>query len=365
MRLVSVVGARPQFIKLAPLVRAIREHNDCAGRCIEHVILHTGQHHDPQMSAVFFRELGIPEPAVNLGISGGSPTEQVGRMLQALQPALAELRPDRVVVFGDTNSTLAGALAAAQAQIGLAHVEAGLRSYDRRMPEEINRVVADVLADVLFCPTSGAVANLAAEGICRGVHLVGDIMYDALLAAAEQADGRAASLLAGLGISENAYYLATVHRAENTDEPQRLRGIFSALSGCRWPVVLPLHPRTRKALGSEAEGLASPVRAIAPVGYLEMVALARSARIILTDSGGLQKEAYFHRVPCVTLRSSTEWPELVEAGCNRLAGAEPGAISAAIAEIEACGACLPDTVAAELYGDGRTARRIVEILSGS
>ena len=358
MRFVTVVGARPQFIKAAPLSRELRRRH-------EEFLLHTGQHYDDNMSDVFFRELDLPAPDRHLGVGSGSQGVQTGAMLERIEQVLEDVQPDAVVVYGDTNSTLAGALAAAQAQIRLAHVEAGLRSRDRRMPEEINRLVADVLADVLFCPTRGAVANLAAEGIRRGVHLVGDIMYDALLAAAEQAGRRAAGLLAGLGVSEKKYYLATIHRAENTDEPQRLSGIFSALSQCRWPVVLPLHPRTRKALGDTAEGLPWPVRAMAPVGYLDMVALARSARIILTDSGGLQKEAYFHRVPCVTLRASTEWPELVEAGCNRLGGAEPGAISAAIAEIEARGACLPETVPRDLYGDGQSARRIVEILNGT
>jgi len=283
MKIVTVIGARPQFIKASAVCPLVRQwHTE--------ILVHTGQHYDAGMSTVFFRELGIPEPAVNLGVGSGSHGEQTGRMLAGLEKVLAVERPDWVLIYGDTNSTLAGALAAAKLDLPVAHVEAGLRSFKRKMPEEINRVVADHLARLLFCPSETAARNLAAEGITRGVHVVGDVMADAVARAADQS-ARASTVLARLGLKSGQYLLATVHRAENTDDPARLDAILEALHALREPVVFPVHPRTVKSLKPQRLQGNSHVRFIEPVGYLDMVQLERSARLILTDSGGVQKEA--------------------------------------------------------------------------
>jgi UDP-GlcNAc3NAcA epimerase len=312
LRVLTVVGARPQFIKAAALSRALARY------AIAEIMVHTGQHFDPGMSDVFFDELNIPAPSHHLGINGGGHGEMTGRMLQALEPVMMAERPNVVVVFGDTNSTLAGALCAAKLNIPLAHVEAGLRSFDRRMPEDINRLVADHLSEFLLCPTAAAVANLAAEGITRGVHHVGDVMYDAALHAARAAEARS-ELLERLGLPSGSFALATVHRAENTDSPDALARVVQWLveQAKTQPVVLPLHPRTRLALARD-EMTTDGIRLIEPLGYLDMTVLLRTAAVVFTDSGGLQKEAYFHRVPCVTLRPVTEWIETIEAGWNRL-----------------------------------------------
>ncbi len=315
MKVATIVGARPQFIKAAPVSRALRQQHT-------EVLIHTGQHYDDAMSAVFFRELEIPAPDVNLGIGSGPHGQQTGAMLAGIEEVLLAEQPDWALVYGDTNSTLAGALAAAKLHIPLAHVEAGLRSFNRRMPEEINRVLTDHVSTLLFCPTQTAVNNLAAEGIAQGVHLVGDVMHEALLWAAERARTRS-TILVRLGLQEKVYLLATVHRAENTDDPARLRAILDAFAALDEPIVFPVHPRTQARI--EALGLKSKFRnlkSIAPVGYLDMVQLEQSARMILTDSGGIQKEAYWLGVPCVTLRDETEWVETVEAGWNVLVGAE-------------------------------------------
>jgi len=358
----TVVGARPQFVKAATVSRAIARHNAAGGpvRLVERT-LHTGQHYDDKMSKVFFEELKIPEPAINLEVGSASHGVQTARMIERVEQDLLARPPDGVLVYGDTNSTLAGALAAAKLHIPVAHVEAGLRSYNRRMPEEINRVVADVLATLLFCPTAAAVANLAKEGIVRGVRRVGDVMYDSVLFNTALAE-KASAVLQRLALPPKSFYLATVHRAENTDDPQRLAGILAAFRESAWPIILPLHPRTRKTLGAGAEGLGGRVRVIDPVPYLDMLMLEQSARLILTDSGGVQKEAYWFGVPCVTLRDETEWVELVEAGCNRLAGADAEAILAAVGAFEAGGAVLPSGRPADLYGDGRSADGIVSLL---
>jgi UDP-GlcNAc3NAcA epimerase len=356
MRIATVVGARPQFIKCAPVARAL------ADRGIEEIMIHTGQHYDRGMSDVFFDELAIPVPARNLGIGSGSGSvpEQMGRMLGSLGSALTEFAPDRVVVYGDTTSTLAAALAAAQLHLPLAHVEAGLRSFNRDMPEELNRVLTDHVADLLFAPTRTAVDNLHAEGIAHErVHQVGDVMFDAATHFAGLVDDQSQEVLEALGLTTGGYVLATVHRAANADDPHRLEAILAGLRllAADIPVVLPLHPRTRRNLpGSEA---AVPgLRVIDPVGYLQLAALARNASVIATDSGGLQKEAFFYRVPCVTLREETEWVELLDLGWNRLCPPVSGdAVAAAIA-------AAAGTVGrpAAPYGDGHAAERIADIL---
>ena len=312
-KIVSVLGARPQFIKAATVSRALAERPG-----LSEAIVHTGQHFDPEMSGDFFRELDLPEPSHHLGIRGGGHGAMTGRMMEALEPVLEAERPDAVLIFGDTNSTLAGALTAAKLHIPVAHVEAGLRSFNRGMPEEVNRVVSDHLSTVLYCPTSAAVENLAREGIGAGVQNVGDVMYDATLHAAARAR-RESSILERLGLDDGAFAVATVHRAENTDDADRLSQVVDYLRNRagRQPIVLPLHPRTRdagKRAGLSFDGLA----VIPPCGYLDMHRLLQGATTVYTDSGGLQKEAYFHRTPCVTLRSETEWVETVDHGWNRL-----------------------------------------------
>lgn len=328
MKIITVVGARPQFIKAAPVSRELRQRHT-------EVLIHTGQHYDDAMSAIFFRELEIPEPDVNLGVGSGPHGQQTGAMLARIEEILLVERPAWVLVYGDTNSTLAGALAAAKLHIPVAHVEAGLRSFNRRMPEEINRVLTDHISALLFCPTQTAVDNLAAEGITQGVHLVGDVMHEALLWAAERARTHS-TILERLGVREKGYLLATVHRAENTDDPARLRAILDAFAALDEPIVFPIHPRTKARI--ETLGLKSKIanlKSIPPVGYLDMVQLEQSARMILTDSGGIQKEAYWLGVPCVTLRDETEWVETVETGWNVLAGAEKGRIVAAVRSLVA------------------------------
>ena len=352
MRLLSVVGARPQFIKASVVSLALKR----AG--IGELLLHTGQHFDANMSDVFFAELGIPEPTIRLDIHGGSHGAMTGRMLEAIEQALLEHRPDRVLVYGDTNSTLAGALAAAKLHIPVAHVEAGLRSFDRRMPEELNRIVTDQLSDVLYCPTDTAVANLASEGIGTGrstttVLQVGDVMEDSTRLFA-----RAARTPEGLG-ERKGFVLATLHRAENTDDPERLAALVGALNSLHRDhhVILPVHPRTRGAIAKA--GLALEVEAIDPVGYLEMLWLIDRSGLVVTDSGGLQKEAFFMGRPCVTTRDTTEWVELVEAGVNVLAGAAQDLI---VAEANAR---IGSTVRNDgsLYGGGTAADRIAAHLA--
>ncbi len=352
MNVLLVVGARPQFIKAAAVIRAMQ------GRCT-YQLVHTGQHYDGNLSQVFFDELGLPAPDLHLELPPDSGRgAQVAAMIAALEPILAAAHPDWVLVVGDTNTTLAGALAASFAGLRLAHLEAGLRSFNRRMPEEINRVVVDHLADCLFCPSQAALDNLADEGICRGVHLVGDVMLDALLYYRQRALQRSTALTR-FGLEAGRYLLATVHRAENTDDPERLASILTALQQADEPVLLPLHPRTRKAMlagrfpGQESGGA---LRLVEPLGYLDLICLAASARLILTDSGGLQKEAYWLGVPCLTLREETEWVETVEAGWNLLVGADTQRI------LHAIGAFSPSGERPPLYGDGKAAARVVHLL---
>ncbi len=354
----TVVGARPQFIKAAALSRAIAE----AGR-ITQVLVHTGQHHDDAMSAVFFQELDIPPADHELGVSGGTHAEMTGRMLVGVEELLLSERPDALLVFGDTNSTLAGALAAAKVGVPVAHVEAGLRSFNRQMPEETNRVVTDRLSTWLFCPTDAAVENLRREGMAESAELVGDVMFDAALYYADRAEQQS-DIRERLSLSAGAYVLATCHRAESTDSKAALTAIVDALAQMaeQHVVIFPVHPRTRKALS--AFGLTDrlgAVRAIEPVSFLDMVALEQHARVILTDSGGVQKEAFFHGVPCVTMRDETEWVETVALGRNHLGGRSSERIRAAFA------AALGQPVDRDLpkpYGKGDASRRIEAALAG-
>jgi UDP-N-acetylglucosamine 2-epimerase len=350
MRIVTVVGARPQFIKAAPVSRLLR-----AGH--HEMLVHTGQHYDQAMSASFFRELSLPDPDLNLEIGSGPHGAQTGEMLRALEPVLREHRPDGVLVYGDTNSTLAGALAAAKIGYAggrrpwLAHVEAGLRSFNRAMPEEHNRVVTDHLADLLLAPTPTAMAQLRTEGLAERAELVGDVMADAVCWAADQAD-----LHLPLAAAEHpGFLLLTLHRAENVDDPRQLAGWLAMLPDDR-PVIWPIHPRTAAAMARGGVQQGSNVTVIDPVGYLAMLALERAAAAVATDSGGVQKEAYLAGVPCITLRTETEWVETVEAGWNRVTGHEADAIRRALADSLFMDRSRPRP---ELFGDGHAATRIV------
>jgi UDP-GlcNAc3NAcA epimerase len=359
LKIVTIVGARPQFIKAAAVSRAIRENS--SGR-IEEVIVHTGQHFDANMSDVFFEELDIPRPGHQLEISGGSHGAMTGRMLEAVEKVLMVERPDWVLIYGDTNSTLAGALAAAKLHIPVAHVEAGLRSFNMRMPEEVNRIVADRVSKLLLCPTEAAVQNLHAEGIRDGVHNVGDVMYDVALFYRDKARQQS-NVLQRLKLEPQQFALATCHRAENTDDPNRLNQILSALAQVadRLPVVLPLHPRTRKLVGDYGfSHLVSKLVITEPLPFLDMVALEQAARLILTDSGGVQKEAFFYGVPCITMRDETEWVETVDLGWNRLVGASRPTILAAVEEFDVT---RPAKVMSSPYGAGNAAQKILTYLA--
>lgn len=356
MKILTVVGARPQFVKAALVCRALRSQAQVA-----EVLVHTGQHYDENMSAVFFEQMQLPKPDYHLEIGSGTHGAQTGRMLEMLEGVILSEKPDRVLVYGDTNSTLAGAVAAAKLNIPVAHVEAGLRSFNRRMPEEINRVVADHVADMLFAPTETAVANLVHEGIpSRMIHLVGDVMYDATLYYGAEAE-RESRILARLGLTPRQYILATIHRAENTDDGVRLGTIISALGRAsrEIPIVLPLHPRTRAAIVREAlpQDLLRGLMIIEPLGYSDMLALEKNARLIATDSGGVQKEAFFFRVPSVTLRGETEWTELVSLGWNRVV--PPVSVEAIY---EAVLSRFEQGQQKDPYGGGKASSRIVRIL---
>lgn len=352
MRFASIVGARPQFIKLAPVSRAIRQQ-------YEELIIHTGQHYDYSMSAQFFDELGIPAPDYHLEIGSGTHGAQTGRMLEAIESVLLKERPDWVVVYGDTNSTLASALAAAKLHIPIAHVEAGLRSFNRGMPEEINRVVTDHLSHRLFCPTETARYHLSNEGITQGVEVVGDVMYDILLYGLPTIEARSPALLSCLGIKPQAYTLVTVHRAANTDDPEAMRNIACALNHLEMPIIFPVHPRTRGYMARYEIVWEKHIQFIEPVGYFDMLALERSAYRILTDSGGVQKEAFLLKVPCVTLREETEWTETVETGWNVLTGTHWRTI------VESVHQPMPGPTNQKPFGEGDAAMRIAQSWSVS
>src|SRR4051812_19937666 len=352
MRIVTVIGNRPQFVKAAAVSRPLRERH-------EELIVHTGQHYDDELSRIFFDELGVPAPALQLGIGDGSPTSQTARMLAALEPHLGELRPDMVLVYGDTNSTLAGALAAAQRHIAVAHVEAGMRSFDRRMPEELNRVLCDHASDLLLCSTDTAVRNLEREAAAGEVRLVGDAMADVTLAFAPVAERRSTALRDN-DVEPGGYVVVTAHRAGNVDDPQRLELLVELLEALPLAALFPLHPRTRSRL--EASGLMARVEAAAhvrlapPLGYLDFLTLARHARAVLTDSGGVQKEAYLLATPCITLRDTTEWVETVSSGWNVLVDLDREKALAALDREPPAGS------RPELYGGGQAGERIRDAL---
>ena len=357
-KIVTIVGARPQFVKAAVVSREIARLPG-----VEEVLVHTGQHYDERMSQVFFDELSIPKPAHNLQVGSATHGRQTAAMLSQLEELLEDESPDAMLVYGDTNSTLAGALAASKMGVPIAHVEAGLRSFNRAMPEEINRVLTDHAATMLLCPTPEAVRQLAREGIRDGVYLVGDVMYDASMVFGEHAE-RDSTTLQDLGVTSKEYILMTCHRAENTDDKERLSSILRAANRVseRFPIVFPVHPRTRGRLAGCAVQPAASVRLVEPVSYLEMLVLERNAKAILTDSGGVQKEAFFAGVPCVTTRDETEWVETVEAGANILASAETDTIVAGLSAQLERKEPLPDPAA--IYGGGDAAHMTADLIAG-
>ena len=358
MKMLTVVGARPQFIKAAAISRTIR---DQYANSIEEIILHTGQHHDENMSQIFFDELDIPKPKFSLEISGGGHGAMTGKMLEGIERVLLQERPDCLLIYGDTNSTLAGAISAAKLHIPVAHVEAGLRSFNMRMPEEINRILSDRISSLLFCPTKTAVENLSAEGIKNGVYQVGDVMYDVALFYRERAQ-KNSRILSSLGLTSKNFALATCHRAENTDDPQRLASILDAFAEIAkdLPLVLPLHPRTKKLIAeNHLSSLLDLVIITDPLPFLDMIALEQGAKMILTDSGGVQKEAFFYNTPCITLRDETEWVETVSLGWNRLVGADTRAIIRAVEKINTSS---NPTVKQDPYGNGNASQEICQHL---
>ena len=350
IRITSVIGNRPQFIKAAAVSRRIREHHD-------ETLVHTGQHYDDEMSQVFFEELGVPSPDVQLGIGSGTNTAQTARMLAALEPVIGDARPDLVLVYGDTNSTLAGALAAAQTQVPLAHVEAGMRSFDRAMPEEVNRVLTDHASDLLFCSTRTAVENLERESATGAIHLVGDVMADVSLTFASIV-AKQYDLVEKIGLAPGEYFLVTAHRAGNVDDPERLERLVALIERAPGRTVFPLHPRTAKRLDEAGlrMRLESGTTVVPPLGYLDFMQLLHHARAVLTDSGGVQKEAYLLEVPCITLRDTTEWVETVEAGWNVLVDLDAEAAMDAIERPR------PEGPRPDLYGGGQAGARVRDVL---
>ena len=363
MNITTIIGARPQFIKAIMVNLAIAEYNRTfGGTQIKETLIHTGQHYDQNMSEIFFRELKIPRPSVNLGVGSGNHGETTGRMLAGIEKELILNPPDLVLVLGDTNSTLAGSLAASKLKIPVAHVESGLRSFNKKMPEEINRILTDHISDILFCPTETAVTNLCNEGIVKGVYNVGDVMYDAANFFGDIAEEKS-KIMHLYNLMPERYALATVHRAENTDDDITLSNIMEGLSSIGrtyYPVIFPLHPRTRKALKRIGYSLSKGktrdnITFLEPVSFLDMIMLEKSAKFILTDSGGVQKEAYFHGVPCITLRKETEWTETVESGWNQLVGSDVANIMMAVN-------CAKKGKEIRLYGDGNAGQKIIQCL---
>ncbi|GGR53950.1 UDP-N-acetyl glucosamine 2-epimerase [Deinococcus seoulensis] len=353
MKIITVIGARPQFIKASAFSKSAKVSG------ISEILVHTGQHYDKNMSDIFFDELGIPTPQYHLGIGSGSHGAQTGEMLAKIEEVILKEQPDWLLVYGDTNSTLAGALAASKLHIKVAHVEAGLRSFNKRMPEEINRILTDHVSTALFVPTESAVRHLRAEGIQgNAVHLVGDVMFDVSRIMADRARS-VSTILETLGVQESEFVLSTIHRAENTDVPSRLSAIVGGLREVAQeiPVVLPLHPRTRKIAGEMGLDFGN-IQVIEPIGYLDMIRLEQSAALIATDSGGVQKEAYFYGIPCVTLRDETEWTELIESGWNALTPPDSAEAvkNSIMRQMNTVGK--PES----LYGDGHAADKILKLM---
>jgi UDP-GlcNAc3NAcA epimerase len=356
-RVLTVVGNRPQFIKAAAVSGHLRER-------AEEILIHTGQHYDPELSDVFFEQLEMPPPDRELGVGSGTHGEQTAAILTRLEPLIDELRPDGLLVYGDTNSTLGGALVAAKSSVGLAHVEAGMRSWNRAMPEEINRLVVDSLGDLLLCSTETALRNLRDEGLGSRAVVTGDVMADIALAFGSLADERS-DVLERVGLDPRAFMVATAHRPGNVDDPERLALLIEVMARAAQsvPVVFPVHPRTRARLDEIGllEGLGErDITPVEPLGYLDMTRLVRTARAVITDSGGLQKEAFLASVPCLTMREETEWLETTESGWNRLVGLRPDAVEVALAELPAPGETSP---AAELYGGGKAGERVATAIA--
>jgi len=370
VRLVSIVGARPQFIKIAPLLRSFERQNGVGDEYVENIIVHTGQHYDTGMSEIFFEELSIPRPTVNLGIGSGPHGRQTGQMMEKIEEVLVQMTPSMALVYGDTNSTVAGALAAAKLNIPIAHVEAGVRSFNRYMPEEINRIVVDHISELLLAPTPTAMENLNREGVFDRAVLTGDIMYDSVLFNRKLAE-KHSDVLESLGLEANSYGVVTVHRAENTENANRLEKLlktFNDIAGSTLRLVFPMHPRTAELLPSKFPSWSPHPRLqiIEPIGCLDMLCLVNNARVILTDSGGLQKEAFFLGCPCITLREETEWVETIQGGGNILTGVDPEMIRTAVSDLGS----RPNNngsgsqAEASQFGDGRAADKIREIILG-
>lgn len=349
MKIITVIGARPQFIKAASVSNIIRKEH-------EEILIHTGQHYDENMSKIFFEELGIPKPDYNLAVGSGGHGDQTGKMLIELEKIYLKEKPDLVLVYGDTNSTLAGALCASKLLIPVAHVEAGLRSFNMTMPEEQNRILTDHLSRLLFIPTETACKNLLNEGIKKGVYNVGDVMFDAVLHFKKMAETKQ-SIIESIGVEHDKYILTTIHRAENTNDINRLRNIIEALNECGKNVVLPLHPRTKKYMDSYGLKFNNNIKLIEPVGYLEMITLEMHAQKIVTDSGGVQKEAFFMKKPCITMRDETEWVETVENGWNVIVGTDKEKILNNIVNFE------PKEAQKEIFGDGKAAEKILSLIN--
>ena len=343
-KIANIVGARPNFVKVALIINELKKSG-----AVDPFIIHTGQHYDYDLSGLFFKELKIPSPRYNLGVGSASHGRQTAAMIRGIEKILVREKPDIVVVYGDTNSTLAGALAAAKLGIKIAHVEAGLRSFNMNMPEEINRVATDSITDVYFCPTRTAAANLRKEGKAKGVYLVGDVMYDSIKKYRK-------------AVKRSEYILCTIHRVENTDDPGHLRNIFNALGRIKDTIILPLHPRTKKYLKKYRIAIPENIKIVRPVSYLEMLDLEKSAKMIITDSGGVQKEAFIFNVPCVTLRNETEWVETVQSGANYLTGANTGKILSGVEKMRKFGKKIDPE---KFYGDGMAHRKIANILKNT
>jgi len=358
MKILTIIGARPQFIKAASLSRYLKKMPDID---VKEIILHTGQHYDSNMSEEFFSELDIPTPDYNLQVGSDTPARQTAKMMMGIEDIVLKEWPDFILIYGDTNSTIAGALVGAKLHIPIAHVEAGLRSYDQEMPEEINRLVSDAISTILFCPTQTAVNNLKREGITKGVYTVGDIMFETYLYYKDKAQ-KNSKISNKLNLKPKEFILCTIHRASNTDNIENLKNIFIGLINSKEIIILPLHPRTKEKINqneSLKKYIGQNIRIIDPIGYFDMIHLEANAKKIVTDSGGVQKEAYFNKVPCITLRENTEWVETIEEGVNKLVGVNPKKIKEAINNFHP----LPKNYSKSLYGDGRTSEKIIKILN--